>query len=207
MANVIPMNWREVIQHKTAVEAGYVNNPNDLGKATNHGITQVTAMDPAYVDLRAKHNWNGDMRTLPVELAFDIYKRGWWDRMLLDEVAKRSMPLAERLFDFGINAGRANAVKSFQMLLNSLNKAQSLYPDLVIDGGLGKGTISALEAYLAANRNNRAAVEQLTLFMFAAQSWHYVNISLSREANEEFTNGWKNRVWNDFIAYATWLTP
>ena len=34
-----------IIADKTGVEGGYVNNPNDLGRETNHGITIALATD------------------------------------------------------------------------------------------------------------------------------------------------------------------
>lgn len=193
----------DVIRDKTAVEAGYVNNPKDLGRETNFGVTKATAEE--YRHLWAKYKWNGDMRTMPKQLAFEIYDLGWWSKMFLDDVWELSIPLAERLFDFGINAGRANAGRCLQEILNVLNKEQKLWPDLVIDGGIGPKTIDALRAYVNVNRRDPEAIEKLTMMMFSAQNYHYVLISLKRAANEEFTNGWVNRVWRDFKLYANWL--
>lgn len=194
-----------VIKDKTAVEAGYVDNPDDLGGPTNCGITQTTAKE--WQSLWPKYNWNGDMRTLPKDLAYEIYDKGWWQKMSLDPIFAVSAPLAERLFDFGINAGRANAGRCFQMLLNTLNKQQSLWPDLVVDGGIGPGTIRAFQSYMDHNRKDPHAVQKLVMMMFSAQNWHYVLISTERERNETFTNGWMNRTYRDFFNYATWLTP
>lgn len=195
----------EIIRDKTAVEAGYVKHPKDPGKATNHGITEVTAGEHKH--LWAKHGWDGNMQTMPVSLAYEIYRVSWWNKMHLDEFAKYSWPLAERMFDFGINAGRGNAGKSIQAILNVHNKSQSLYADLVMDGAIGPNTVRALNAFMQANRNDAHAAEKLTMLMFAAQNWHYIQISLNREDNEAFTNGWTNRTYRDWYAYAKWLTP
>lgn len=192
-----------VIRDKTAVEAGYVNNKKDLGGETIYGITKITAEE--YRHLWSKYNWDGNMRTMPKQLAFEIYDVGWWSRLRLDDVWELSIPLAERIFDFGINAGRANAGRSLQEILNVLNKEGTLWPDIAMDGGIGQKTIDALKAYVNANRRDPEAIEKLTMMMFSAQNYHYVQISLKRAANEEFTNGWMNRTWRDFKHYANWL--
>lgn len=192
-----------VIRDKTAVESGYVNNPKDLGRETIYGITKTTAEE--WKSLWGKYNWNGDMKTMPKQMAFEIYDLGWWAKMRLDEVWELSIPLAERMFDFGINAGRANAIRSLQEILNVLNKEGTLWPDIAMDGGIGQKTIDALKAYVNANRRDPEAIEKLTMMMFSAQNYHYVQISLKRAANEEFTNGWMNRTWRDFKHYANWL--
>lgn len=193
----------EVIRDKTAVEAGYANDPADLGGETIYGITKETAEE--WKHLWAKYNWDGDMRTMPKQLAFEIYDLGWWAKLRLDDIWELSIPLAERIFDFGINAGRANAGRSLQEILNVLNKEQKLWSDIAMDGGVGQKTIAALEAYIQANRKDPEAIEKLTMMMFSAQNWHYVQISLKRAKNEAFTNGWMNRTWRDFKHYAKWL--
>lgn len=189
-----------VIRDKTGVEAGYVNHTNDLGKATKHGITYDTSRE--WEQLWAKHNWDGDMRTLPISLAYEIYDLGWWRKMKLDDVAVRSVELAEKLFDFGINAGRFNAVSSLQRLLNVCNRGQKLYANIKPDGGMGNLTLTALDGYLASNAAD--ADKQIAFNLACMQVYHYVNISEKRagEKNEEFTRGWLNRVWRDIKLFA-----
>lgn len=190
-----------IIIDKTGVEGGYVNDPDDLGKETNFGVTKTTAEDLEFRDLWVKHNWNGDMRTMPKALAFDIYVRGWWDKMQLDTILSINPTLADRVFDFAINAGRENCGKSLKRVLNVLNRAQQDYEDLPVDTGtVGAKTMAALKAYVA--KNGADASDKLTMMMFSMQNYHYVAISEAREKNEKFTNGWVNRVWRDFKLYA-----
>ena len=196
-----------IIKDKTAVEGGWVKDPNDLGGETIWGITKVTAYEDEYRHLWQQFNWNGDMKTMPKEMAYAIYKQGWWDRMNLDEVAEYSWPLAERLFDFAINAGRKNCAQSFQMVLNSLNRQQKLWSDINPLGTIiGPMTIKALDDSVRTFKNDPHYIQQLCMLMFSMQNYHYVNISLARSANEEFTKGWVNRVYRDFYNYAKWLT-
>lgn len=180
-----------IIKKGTAVEAGFVNNKNDLGKATNHGITQFTAKE--YEFLWPLYNWDGDMRTLPKELAYHIYYLGWWTKLKLDRVSLLSMQICDLMFDFGINAGRRNCVRSLQRILNVHNVQGTLYDDLVDDGIMGGKTLTAIEAYLAQRYPNQE--EKLLFNLHACRTFHYIDISVKRERNETFNNGWTDRAF------------
>lgn len=187
-----------IITQRTAIEAGYVLHDDDLGKATCHGITQSTAEE--HIHLWDEYGFKGDMRELPIELAYRIYEESWWDALWLDSVSELSMELCERLFDFGINAGRYNAVRSLQRILNVHNRKGKLYDDLEDDGGMGKLTLAALKAYLKQPYPDQC--DKLTFMMMQMQGYYYIDISEKRERNESFTNGWTQRVWHDAKAFA-----
>lgn len=193
------MNKWEIIKDKTGVEGGWVKHNDDLGGETIWGITRTTADE--WSSLWAKHGWDGkDMRQMPKSLAYEIYDVAWWRRMSLDAIWEINPYLAERIFDFGINAGRANAVRALQRILNVSNRGGTDYPDIAVDGGLGPTTLATLNAFL--KRNPNEGCDQLTMMMFSMQNYHYVDISEKRHANESFTNGWRNRVYRDFVYYA-----
>ncbi len=194
MAAVARFSKEGIIRAKTAIEAGYVNNPNDLGGETNHGITIATAREFGY---------KGNMRDLTVEQALDIYDRGWWQRMRLDQILAMNVMLADRLFDFGINAGRANAIKSLQRILNVLNRQGKLYSDIDADGGIGTLTLTALAGFIKAR-----GADGLNRLMFALtchQVAYYTEISEKRVQNEEFTYGWYDRVYREMPDYVVQL--
>lgn len=190
-----------IITDKCGVESGYVNDPSDSGGETNHGVTKATAVEHKH--LWKKYNWGGDMRTMPVELAMDIYAEGWWDRMNLDKIHAYSPLLCDRMMDFGINAGRGAAVKALQRLLNCFNNQQKLYPDIAEDGGLGNGTISALDAYYKTRGDE--GMYNLLIFHMGEQTHHYVETVQEYEKNEKFFYGWANRVARDTKIYAKLL--
>lgn len=189
---------RSIIETRTTIEAGYVLHDDDLGRATKHGITESTAIE--HTHLWPEYGFKGDMRELPIELAYRIYEESWWDRLWLDNILELSPDLCERLFDFGINAGRGNAVRSLQRLLNVHNVQGSLYPDLKPDGGMGTKTFTALENYLTQAYPEQR--DKLTFMMLCMQGYYYVDISEKRARNESFTNGWTARVWHDAKAFA-----
>lgn len=181
----------EIIRRKTAIEAGYVNDPADLGGETIWGITKATATEYGYT---------GAMKDMPKSLAFEIYDKMWWQRLWLDQVLAIHPLLADRLFDYAINAGRVNAVRSLQRLLNSLNNEEKFYPDQVVDGGMGKNTLAALNAYV--NKRGEEGTEILVMALTHCQTYHYLDISEKRKTNERFTYGWFRRVFVEVVEYA-----
>lgn len=194
MAAVARFSKEGIIRAKTNLEGGYVNNPNDLGGETKCGITIATAREFGY---------KGNMRDLTIEQALDIYDRGWWQRMRLDQILAMNVMLADRLFDFGINAGRANAIKSLQRILNVLNRQGKLYSDIDADGGIGTLTLTALAGFIKAR-----GADGLNRLMFALtchQVAYYTEISEKRVQNEEFTYGWYDRVYKEMPDYVVQL--
>src|SRR6185369_7562831 len=121
-------------------EGGYADHPADKGGPTCFGITQAVA--------RA-HGYAGPMRQLPQTEAVAIYRRLYWQRPRLGEIAQRSPRLAAELFDTGVNMGPAVAVTFLQRALTALNRNGSDYPDLVPDGRIAERTLTALDAFFA----------------------------------------------------------
>ena len=197
MLKDVTKEW--IINHSVNIEAGYVNNKNDLGKETKHGITYVTAQEwkPQLV---AKFDWDGKMINLTREMAWYIYDHGWWQRMRCDELMAIHPLLCQRIFDFAINGGRVVSVKYLQRLLNVLNRQGKDYPDFSPDGGIGKNTLGQLRSF-AAKRGPRG-IMYLLQGLTGMHVNHYVEISEGRVANEEFTNGWLDRLLGATEFYA-----
>ncbi|EKB1289732.1 hypothetical protein OND00_004570 [Salmonella enterica] len=179
-----------IIRDKTDVEGGYVDDPDDNGKCTNHGITQALA-DQYKTTLKTKFGWNGNMRNLTTEMAFFIYKTHFWDKMKLDEVMKRSVFLADRLFDLGINAGKSVAVKNLQRYLNVMNNRQTYWKDIDADGAMGPKSLAALDAYIA--KRGATGKDYLIDAMLDMQSTYYIELAERREKDEKFIYGWQAR--------------
>lgn len=179
-----------IIRDKTDVEGGYVDDPDDNGKCTNHGITQALA-EQYKTTLKTKFGWNGNMRNLTTEMAFFIYKTHFWDKMKLDEVMKRSVFLADRLFDLGINAGKTVAVKNLQRYLNVMNNCQTYWKDIDADGAMGPKSLAALDAYIA--KRGATGKDYLIDAMLDMQSTYYIELAERREKDEKFIYGWQAR--------------
>lgn len=166
------------------VEGGFVNDKRDSGGATNFGITEAVARANGY---------SGDMAEMTVDYAKSIYKLQYWDTLRLDEVDVLSPAVAEELFDTGINMGIGVAGKFLQRCLNALNRNGQDYPDLVVDGLVGPGTVNALRSFLA----RRGATGEVALMraLNALQGARYIELAEARAKDEAFLLGWLlNRV-------------
>lgn len=160
-------------------EGGYVNNPNDPGGETNHGITLRVARAQGYV---------GPMRDLPVALAVKIAKSEYWDRLRLDEIAELSDPIAQEVFDTNFNFYAGAAAKFLQRALNSLNRQGRDYPDLDVDGNLGAATIDALARFLRLRGSQGEVVMMRCLN--GQQLADYLRQCTESTGKEEFFFGW-----------------
>jgi lysozyme family protein len=166
-------------------EGGYVNHPADKGGPTCFGITEAVA--------RA-HGYAGAMRQLPRSEAAAIYKRLYWLRPRFDEVARRSVRVAEELFDTGVNMGPSVAVTFLQRALTALNRKGQDYPDLVPDGRIGERTLAALDRFFEV-RTARGGETVLLRALEALQGERYLRLAERRPANEAFLYGWlANRI-------------
>jgi len=120
------------------VEGGYVNDPKDSGGETKYGITKAEARAFGYM---------GNMKDLPMPMAFDIYSKKYWDALSLDAVATLSPQVAAEIADTAVNMGVHRSAIFVQRALNALNNEQKLYADVVVDGKLGKATTDAMRKY------------------------------------------------------------
>lgn len=160
-----------------AVEGGYVNDPADSGGRTNWGITEAVA--------RA-YGYNGEMSELPRALAERIYRSEYWLVLACEDVAWRSVAVADELFEAGVNCGVTRAGMWLQRALNALNDSASRWPDLVMDGRVGPVTLAALFAAPARSGGERVILAALN----ALQGAHYIALAERRPRDERFVWGW-----------------
>lgn len=189
-----------IIHRYTSIEGGYVNDPNDLGGETNHGITAALANTPhVKKGLVERCGWNGKMKDLTKAMAFWVYETEFWDKMRCTQLHAIHPLLADKVFDIGINAGRARVGRYIQELINAMNNEQKLYPDIVIDGDIGPGTLVGLNNFLKSRPDK--GVNVLINFLISRQEHHYIDISLGRAKNEKFSWGWMMRAYDSRIEY------
>lgn len=189
----------DMMKRIAGVEAGYVNNKDDLGGETNHGVTAAVAKENS-ADLIRLFKWDGKMINLTQEMALWLFRKRYWDKLSLDKIYIVSPTCAEKMLDIAINSGPGAAGLILQKFLSALNVKQTLYPDLVLDGGIGQKSIDALNA-LIAKRGKDQVVQRLAMTLLAYQVVNAIDISNAREANETFTWGWLNRQWDSVVRY------
>lgn len=202
LSKLADYNRVSIITDKTGVEGGYVDDPNDSGGETNHGIT-VGLANQYKAELTSQFNWDGTMRNLSLDMAMWLYTTHFWNKMRLDDVLAVHPLIADKLFDIGINTGKVAAVKMIQVQLNLLNYHGKFWPDMVVDGGLGTITIKALQAF--ASRRGNEGISRLLIGLLSDQGAYYRDLTLRREKDEDFYFGWLGRVTRDVGHYAVLL--
>ena len=121
-------------------EGGYVNDPDDPGGATKHGVTLGTLRGLG-LDLTGDGQVDvADVKALDPERAAAIYVVHYFEGPGLNLLPE---PLQASVFDMQVNAG-SNAVKLLQRLVHAMG-----FP-AVDDGKVGPKTVAAAEAAAAA---------------------------------------------------------
>jgi lysozyme family protein len=135
------LSVEEIAEEIVAREGGFVNDPDDPGGATNHGVT-IGTLRRLGIDVNRDTRIDvADVKALTRSQAVQIYIEHYYTRpgiSSLPEVIQASV------FDMYVNAG-SNAVKVLQRLLTQMG-----YP-CDPDGEIGPQTIRAAQtAYEAA---------------------------------------------------------
>jgi lysozyme family protein len=165
-------------------EGGYTNHPADRGGPTCWGITEQVARAYGYI---------GEIEAMPQSVARTIYLDKYWIWPRFDQVNEICTAVAEELLDTGVNMGQGMAATFLQRALNVLNREGKLYPDIKVDGGIGKMTLAALNAYLKARGKDGETV--ILRALNAQQGERYIQLAEKRPSQEEFIHGWfLNRV-------------
>ncbi|RMF35932.1 MAG: peptidoglycan-binding protein [Alphaproteobacteria bacterium] len=115
-------------------EGGFVNDPDDPGGATNHGVT-IHTMRALGLDLDADGDVDAeDVRRLSLDQAVEIFITHYFRKPRIDRLPAT---LQASVFDMQVNAG-SNAIRILQDVLNEAG-----FGPLVRDGALGPKTEAA----------------------------------------------------------------
>ena len=143
-------------------EGGYSDTPGDSGGPTNFGITLATLK--AYDGNQALTA--DDVKKLAPATATEIYRTAYWNRM---QCGALPAGLDLEVFDFGVNSGPAESVKTLQKIVG-----------VTPDGSIGPITLAAVGQLNAADLVARFAQARLAFYQ-----------SLNKP---EFEQGWTTRV-------------
>ncbi len=176
-----------------AHEGGYVNDPVDRGGETYRGISRVHHPDwSGWTRIDAARRKPGFPRNLASDLALQravkrFYKDAYWDRFGGDDIPDQAV--ANELYDTGVNIGIRRAVRFLQSSLNLLNRNQTLYPDLIVDGWFGGKTLATLKILLHKDSDSSVLVRLMNI----QQGSRYVEIMAADTTQERFARGWIKR--------------
>lgn len=173
-------------------EGGYSCDPNDRGGETYKGITRKNFPGWPGWPIVDKHKplKNGEIIHSPEldTLVQSFYKEKFWDVNNLDIIDMTIPDLAEKMFDAGVNVGAGKAAKWFQSSLNLLNRNQKSYPDIKVDGGIGSGSIKAMQSCLKTNPPKRL------ITVFAIYQGEFYKDIMEKDPTQEQYVGWFDRV-------------
>lgn len=165
-------------------EGRYSFSINDAGGETMWGITAATARRNGYM---------GAMSMMPRSTAVAIYRNEYFVQPGFDKVYAVSQPIAEEMFDTGVNMGTGLPGAWLQRVLNALNRQGKDYADVAVDGRIGPATITALRAFLGSRGADGETVIRRALN--CQKGARYLDITEARPRNENFYFGWLlNRV-------------
>ncbi|MBK1635035.1 holin-associated N-acetylmuramidase [Rhodovulum adriaticum] len=127
---------QELARAIVAREGGFVNDPDDPGGLTKHGVTLATLRGLG-IDLDGDGQVDLlDLRKLDQDRAVDIFVQHYYAAPRLDQLPEALQP---SVFDMYVHSG-ANAVRLLQRLLNDMGAA------LVVDGVIGPQTAQTARA-------------------------------------------------------------
>ena len=116
-------SYDEALKRLLVHEGGYSNHPSDPGGPTNWGITIFDARAYWRKDATAT-----DVRTMPVEVAKDIYRSKYWDAMRCDELPAG---VDYAVFDYGVNSGIGRAGKVLRSKLGLSDHGSTITDEVI----------------------------------------------------------------------------
>lgn len=164
-------------------EGHFVNDSQDPGGATNHGISlrflkNLGYMCDGYLVGDLDHDGDidvNDIKKITREDAIKIYRTYFWDKFSYDKVNNQSV--ATKIFDACVNMGSKHAHQCLQRAIRSASEIE-----LIEDGVIGQKTLDAINntdpgILLAAYRSELAGFYRLL-------------------KNSHYLNGWLNRAYS-----------
>lgn len=177
-------------------EGGFVNDPDDPGGATNHGVT-IHTMRRLGMDLNRDGRVDiADVRGLTPAKAAEVYVKHYYNEPKIDLLPE---PLQPSVFDMQVNAG-ANAVRILQRLMASFGMA-------IRDDGV----IGPITARTVAQAMELAPRHLVDAYGIARRNYYY-RLADGRPASRKYARarsggkgGWITRA-EEFIAKRFHLT-
>lgn len=147
-------------------EGGYVNDKDDLGGATNKGVTLAT-----FRSVYGQNKTASDLRNMTDQQWETIFKKHFWDKWRADEINDQSV--ANILVDW-LWASGAYGIKIPQRVLG-----------VTVDGIVGAKTLAAVNGKDGKSLFNEIRRERIDFID---------RICTSRPQNKKYRKGWLNRI-------------
>ena len=158
--------FKEYAPKLMELEGGFVDHPDDRGKATNMGVTIDT-----YKRYCGEEKTVKDLLNMSYGTWCNIMKDLYWDKCLADKIDNQAV--AEITVDWCVNSG-----------LQGLRKVQEI-AGVKPDGIAGPKTLAAI---------NDANQQELFDRIKSARTLFYENIVKKNPSQRVFLKGWLNRL-------------
>lgn len=164
-------DFDKAVEKLLVLEGGYVNHPNDRGRATKYGISLnfLQSINPGATETTIK--------MLTLDQAKDLYQRFFWDKGKLHEVHDQNV--AEQFFNAIVHFGEKTAILLMQKTINTMRHAT-----LIEDGAIGPKTLNAINT---ADPVSLIANYKVNIIQ------RYVNKVIADRTQEVFLLGWVRR--------------
>ncbi|WP_170561413.1 holin-associated N-acetylmuramidase [Ruegeria atlantica] len=190
---------REIALGIVRREGGFVNDPDDPGGATKHGVT-IHTMRRLGLDLNGDGKVDvADVKAVTVDVAVDLYLRHYFRRPKISSLPE---PIQATVFDMYVNAG-SQAVKLLQRVVNTTGQGDVL---LAVDGQIGPNTLAAV------TRTHDAMGRYLVDAYGVARRNYYYSLANRRPASRKYARrrdggkgGWITRA-EEFLSPEFHLT-
>lgn len=184
------MKVKEIAEEIVLREGGYVNDADDPGGATNHGVT-IHTLRRLGLDLTGDGRVGiADVKALSRDEAVEIFTKEYFERPGLGRLPS---VLRATVFDMYVNAG-SNAIRILQRLFVTMGY------DVAVDGVMGPQTAAA------AHRAAEVDAANLRDAYGIARRSYYFDLADRRPASRKYARtragtkgGWIRRA-EDFIS-------
>jgi lysozyme family protein len=157
---VVGRTMKEILR-TIKIEGDYVNDPHDSGGETKYGISKKS-----YPQI--------DIKNLSIDAAIEIYKRDFFYRLHLDQIA--SIRVRWKVFDIAVNQGPGTAARHLQKIVGAK-----------VDGKIGPETIE---------KSNAIDEKELLWKLMQEQIFRYVEIVSAQTIQLIFLKGWIRRAFD-----------
>lgn len=163
------------------IEGVESDDPNDLGGHTKFGVTEAVAKQ---LGIPFDDSFN-------LAVAGELFHTQYWAPLRLDEITVIDTEVAFEMFEEGVNFGISFPARSLKRCLNTFNRQQTDYRDMIPSGPIDDETINALKKFASIRGTRGLAI--LREALNCMQGARYIEITEARMKNEDFIFGWFNQ--------------
>lgn len=176
------MGFDNAFQKTLGFEGGYSDDPNDPGNWTG-GKVGIGILKGTKYGISAASYPDEDIKNLTLDRSKFLYHRDYWDPLSLDAVTVG--PIAEEIFDTGVNMGIGQAGIVAQRAINFLEPGPDDLP-LIVDGVIGPETLRYINKWCL--KDPEALFKALNGFQFMRYS------EIAHTTSKRFDWGWMKRI-------------